>query len=140
RRGGCRVMKASVIIATYNRATLLDECLAQLAAQQFVSGDEVLVVDNGSTDRTAAVVAAHERRFPVPLRALEERRPGKSRALAAAISVAAGEILAFTDDDVKVESGWLHAIRRAMDNPAIALAGGPITPQWEGPPPRWLRL
>ena len=133
-------MTVSIIIATRDRAALLDECLTHLSRQTFARGDEVIVVDNGSTDRTADVVAAHESRYPVPLRALEEPTPGKSHALARAIAVATGDVLAFTDDDVNVDAEWIASIKAAMTNDAIALVGGPVAPRWERPAPSWLRF
>ena len=54
----------AVLIATYNRASMLDECLRHLAAQPFEAGDQVIVVDNGSTDDTAAVIDRHASCFP----------------------------------------------------------------------------
>src|SRR5438128_546444 len=108
-RGCCAVasdMRISVIVATYNRATLLDDCLTHLARQRFEPGDEVVVVDNGSTDRTATVIRAHQQTLPVPLQWLAEPRPGKSHALGRAIAVATGDVLAFTDDDVNVDATW----------------------------------
>ncbi len=129
----------SVIIATYNRAPLLDDCLGHLSRMQFERGDEVIVVDNGSTDSTSGVIGRHAQSFPVPLRQLSEPRPGKSHALEAALAVANGDIWAFTDDDVNVSSGWLAAIRAAFTNREIALVGGPVAPRWEGAAPRWLQ-
>ena len=133
-------MTTSVIIATYNRARLLDECLAHLARQQFEPGDEIIVVNNGSSDDTADVIAWHRQKSPVRLVALDEECPGKSRALTRALAVAAGDILAFTDDDINVESRWLEGIRSAMADDTVALVGGRVAPQWEQSPPRWLRL
>jgi GT2 family glycosyltransferase len=132
-------MTLSVIIATRDRHQLLNECLAHLARQPFAPGDEVIVVDNGSNDDTPAVIARHARQYQVPLRHLDERRPGKSFALAAAVAVARGDVLAFTDDDVNVESSWLDAIRAAMTDPTVALIGGPVAPRWERRAPSWLR-
>jgi GT2 family glycosyltransferase len=131
-------MRVNVIIATFNRAALLDECLDCLGRQRLVDGDEVLVVDNGSTDSTPAVIARHQRSFAVPLRHLEERRPGKSVALARALTLADGDILAFTDDDVNVGQGWLDEVRRAMASGEAALIGGRVEPRWERRRPRWL--
>ena len=72
----------TVIIATYNRAALLNECLDHLRVQPFQPGDEVIVVDNGSTDDTDGIDAAQQTRFPVPVHLLHETVPGKSRAIA----------------------------------------------------------
>jgi GT2 family glycosyltransferase len=134
----------SVIVATYNRARLLEECLDHLGRQRFAPGDEVIIVDNGSTDTTGAVVAGRQVAFPAPLRSLTEARPGKSHAVAAALVVAAGDVLAFTDDDVNVDAGWLDAIRSAMDEGPqggrVDLVGGPVRPRWERRAPFWLNL
>src|SRR5205823_268893 len=77
--------------------------------------------------------------FAVPLRHLVEPSPGKSRAIATALEIAQGEVIAFTDDDVDVDPSWIDTIRAVMSDPGIALAGGPVTPRWETPPPSWLR-
>ncbi|MGE0448699.1 MAG: glycosyltransferase family 2 protein [Vicinamibacterales bacterium] len=131
---------ASIVIATYNRASFLDACLTCLAAQAFEAGDEVLVADNGSTDRTAEVAARHAATFPVPLVRIHEGRPGKSHALASALASASGDIAVFTDDDVEVDTGWLDALRSALSDPGVDMAGGPVEPHWERTPPFWLRL
>jgi GT2 family glycosyltransferase len=129
----------SVIIATYTRAALLDECLQHLSRQPFTTADEVIVVDNGSTDDTPAVLSRHQRRFPVPLHPLHEPRAGKSHALARALNVAQGRILAFIDDDVNVGLGWLDAVRSAMSDPGVALLAGRVLPRWENTVPLWMR-
>ena len=132
-------MSISVVIATYNRAALLAECLQHLSRQHFTPDDEVIVVDNGSTDGTPRVIADSQDLFSVPLRHLSESRPGKSNAVATALDAASGDVLAFTDDDVDVDAGWIDTIRSIMSDPGIALAGGPVTPRWETKPPGWLR-
>jgi GT2 family glycosyltransferase len=132
-------MTVSVIIATFNRAGLLVRCLEHLARQHFEHGDEVIVVDNGSTDDTFAAIEAARRRIPAVLRHLYEPTPGKSIAVDRALQVATGDILAFTDDDVEVDEGWLSAIRTVMNDADIALMGGPVAPRWESKPPLWLQ-
>lgn len=130
----------SVIIATYNRAALLSECLDHLARQPFGPRDEIIVVDNGSTDGTGEVIRAHQG-GAVRVVGLTEPRAGKSYAVAAGLTVARGDILAFTDDDVNVGARWLDAVRSAMDSDeAVALIGGPVEPRWEIEAPFWLRL
>jgi GT2 family glycosyltransferase len=130
----------SVVIATYNRAALLSECLDHLARQPFNAGDEIIVVDNGSTDGTPGVIRSHQA-GPVKIVGLTETRAGKSHAVAAALAVARGDILAFTDDDVNVDVGWLYAIRSALDgDTAVALVGGPVEPRWEAAAPFWLHF
>ena len=129
----------SVIIATYTRAALLDECLQYLGAQRFGEGDEVVVVDNGSIDDTVAVVKRHQAAFAVPLHLLYETQPGKSHALARALAVATGGVFAFLDDDINVASGWLDAVRTTMSDRSIALMGGRVAPRWEATVADWMR-
>jgi glucosyl-dolichyl phosphate glucuronosyltransferase len=129
----------TVIIATYNRAGLLNECLDHLRVQPFQPGDEVIVVDNGSTDDTDGIVARQQTRFPVPVHLLHEAVPGKSRAIARAVAFANGDVLAFTDDDVNVGPDWLEVIRGAMSDPGVALVGGPVMPRWQPGVPGWIR-
>jgi GT2 family glycosyltransferase len=133
-------MSISVVIATYNRGTLLGECLRHLADQPFEADDEVVVVDNGSTDDTSRVIEASRQRFNVRLRHMTESRPGKSHAVAAAVAAASGDVLAFTDDDVTVDPSWIASIRHIMRDSNAALVGGPVFPRWEASPPRWLRF
>lgn len=132
-------MSITVLLATYNRCELLADCLAQLAGQAFEADDEVIVVDNGSSDRTAAVVAAAACAFPVPLRYLVARTPGKSHALSAGVAAAHGDILALTDDDVLVGDDWVETVRALWREADLGLAGGRVTPRWSRPAPRWLR-
>jgi len=76
----------------------------------------------------------------VPLRYLFEPRQGRSTALNAGIAASSAAIIAMTDDDVRVEPGWLDAACDAIEDSAVAYAGGPVTPIWESPPPPWLDL
>jgi glucosyl-dolichyl phosphate glucuronosyltransferase len=136
-------LDATVLIATYNRAVVLDRTLESIAALAVAPGRrwEAIVVDNNSSDGTRAVVERHATTFPVRLRYLFEARQGRSNALNAGIAIAAGRVIAMTDDDVRVEPGWLDAACDALARQGdIAYAGGPVRPMWEAPPPKWLDL
>lgn len=139
-----RTLDASVLIATFNRSRLLDETLTFLARMPVAAGRtwEVLVIDNNSSDDTKAVVQRHLSRFPVPLRYIFEGRQGRSSALNTGIAQARGRVLAFTDDDVRVEAAWLDAACDTLldAGAGVHYAGGPVRPIWEVPPPRWLDL
>ena len=80
--------------------------------------------------------------FPVPLRYLFESRQGRSSALNAGIAQSAGTVIAFTDDDVLLDPGWLDAACDELSgsDPSIGYVGGPVRPIWEAPPPTWLEL
>lgn len=139
-----RQIDASVLIATYNRAALLDETLTSLGRMPVSPRRswEVLVIDNNSSDNTRATVERHQQTFPVTLRYLFEARQGRSSALNTGITQAAGRVLVFTDDDVRVQDGWLDAACEPLlaGTPGVDYTGGPVRPIWEVPPPRWLDL
>jgi glycosyltransferase involved in cell wall biosynthesis len=132
-------MMISVVIATRDRARLLESTLASLCGQESPGcAVEILVVDNASTDATPDVVANAARVSPVPVIYLREARPGKSHALNTAVARARGDLLVFTDDDVLPSPGWLAAYARSFDETAADYAAGRILPLWEAPAPRWL--
>jgi glycosyltransferase involved in cell wall biosynthesis len=133
-------LRISVVIATYNRASLLHAALERLRHQQYDTGDEVIVVDNGSNDATPRVIARASDGFPVPLVQLSEPAPGKTPALNKGIAAAHGDILALTDDDVLVGEDWISTIRDLFKDSSLALVGGRVDPLWQRPAPRWLRV
>ncbi len=133
-------MTISVVIATHNRATLLNTALERLRGQEFQPGDEVVVVDNASTDRTADVITRAAEVFPVRLRGVYEKTPGKTSALNRGLAAAGGDILALTDDDVRVGDDWIATIRSLFSDPTAALVGGRVDPDWECEAPSWLRV
>ena len=131
-------MKFSVIIATYNRAEELPRTLDSLKALKVSDPWEVIVVDNNSSDNTREIVEGYVQSFPVPLRYLMEREQGRSAALNTGIKAAQGEILAVTDDDVRVEPDWLVNAERDLRELNCDYLGGKALPIWRGTLPNWL--
>src|SRR5689334_13607723 len=125
-------MDITVILCTYNRCNNLAKALASVAVQKMSPGVqwEVLVVDNNSRDQTPAVVRKFAEEHPGRFRYLFEPRPGKSFALNSGIEQAAGDILAFLDDDVVVESSWLENLSVNIRSGEWVGAGGRIIPSW----------
>lgn len=128
----------TIAVCTRNRAQLLEGCLRSLARDRSSVERELVVVDNGSTDATRAVVEAAERTTPFPVRYVSEPRPGQSHARNAAVERASGSLIAFTDDDVVVEDGWGDAIAAPFADPAVGAVAGRILPLWPSEPPSWL--
>src|SRR4051794_16215126 len=122
----------SVVIPTRGRAEYLEVALASLMRQDLAEPYEVIVVDDGATDRTTEVVAAagvrslrHQSR-----RTLNAARNSGARA-------AAADLIAFTDDDVEAPVGWLRElVEGAARHPEAEAFGGPIRARLEGPAPR----
>ncbi len=132
-------MKVSVIICTWNRANLLERTLAEMRKLRLPDGVEweLLVVDNNSTDSTAAVIVKHAQHLPI--RPIFEARQGKSHACNTAVAAVRGELLLWTDDDVIVDTEWLGAYASASERwPRAVCFGGPVTPWYECSPPAWI--
>jgi glycosyltransferase involved in cell wall biosynthesis len=103
----------SVVIATKDRARYVERALAALQGQEGAPPFEIIVVDNGSTDDTARLVERCAISAPSPIRLLYEPEPNRAKARNRALQAAAGEIVAFCDDDVALPSGWIAAHARA---------------------------
>jgi glycosyltransferase involved in cell wall biosynthesis/GT2 family glycosyltransferase/predicted SAM-dependent methyltransferase len=112
-------MKFSVVINTCDRADGLRRTLSALRYQTHPSF-EVVVVNGPSEDHTDAVLAE----FAADVRVVQcpERHLSKSRNLG--IEAAAGEVIAFIDDDAIPEPRWLEQLDAAYDSPEVAGAGG----------------
>ena len=132
------MVSCSIILPSRNGADTLPLVLAALAAlERPVGGLEILLVDNASTDETAALMqqfaAGH------PARVLAEPRPGKSFALNTAIEAASGDLLLFLDDDAVPVPSWATAYVDAAERQHHAGAfAGAVSPHWIAPPPGWL--
>jgi len=134
-------MNVSVILCTYNRVTLLGRVMEQLAAQK-TSPEltwEVLIVDNHSSDATAALAKEYVQRFPGRFRYAYVAQQGKAHALNAALDMVGSEILAFTDDDVDIDPMWLQELIRPFADPMCMGTGGRIVPVFNQGQPPWLR-
>jgi len=135
-------MDISVVLCTYNRCKILPQALESVLGSTLPSSIdwELLVVDNNSTDQTRQVVEEYCRRFPDRIRYVFEMQQGLSRARNRGIREARGTIIAFMDDDVTVEPGWLQTLTSSLRDGHWAGAGGSVVPQWTSSPPAWLPL
>jgi glycosyltransferase involved in cell wall biosynthesis len=133
------MIRVSVSVPTLNRAEFLAGCLDSLAGQDFPSSAfEVLVVDNGSTDGTAALSGQALRDSGIAnLRILLEPEPGLLSGRHRGAIEAKGGLLVFVDDDIEAAPGWLSALVRAFDDPRVHLAGGPSVGRFAVTPPPW---
>ena len=129
----------SVVICTFNRCVDLCVALDAVLTQRHAPPHEVIIVDNGSTDGTRAII--HSRMCLHPhLRYVFEGARGLPNARNAGILASRGPIIAFTDDDIVVTPCWVAAIRQAFERfPDADCIGGRVLPRWppSGKPP-WL--
>ena len=121
----------SVVIPTRNRADYLAVALASLVRQELDRPYEVLVVDDGSTDRTGEVVR------DAGVRCVRADPPrGLNAARNTGVRMSAAPLIAFLDDDVEVFPGWLRAlVDGAQRHPEADAFGGPIRARLEGRTP-----
>jgi GT2 family glycosyltransferase len=140
-----------VLICTHDRAELLRRVLDSLNACERPAGTAiaVFVVANACADHTATLLRDYVRRADteagarghaalLPLRWIEDPVPGKSHALNLALPLAAAPLVAFVDDDHRVERGYLAAVvRGAGAEPDAELFCGRILPDWDGTEPNW---
>jgi len=131
----------SIVIPCHNGAARLPVTLEHLAAQKVSEGTrwEVILVDNASTDDTAAVAA---RCWPVnhrvSLRVAHEPRLGSRYARERGLAEAQFEIVSFVDDDNWVCEDWVQVLTEVIHaHPEVGLCGGVSEDVYEVPPPPW---
>ncbi len=116
----------SVVIATKDRVDFLECAIESLIAQTDAPPFDVIVVDNGSSDGTAALIEAyHQRELPFLLTRLFVPEPNRAKARNAGITIARGEVVVFVDDDVWLPERFLaeHATIHAREEGAACVAG-----------------
>jgi glycosyltransferase involved in cell wall biosynthesis len=130
----------SVLICTSNRASELNDTLTSI--NQSLRAEEMpfelIVIDNASTDETGEVIRRHQESVP-HLKTVREGIRGLSYARHAGLRAAKGEVILFTDDDVRVPEGWLSGMSRPIvAGTADAVCGGvriypPLVKPWMTP-------
>jgi glycosyltransferase involved in cell wall biosynthesis len=128
----------AAIICTHNRDNYLGAAIDSLLAQEY-DDFEVLVVDNGSTDRTKEVTQS---RLPHPrLKYVYEPILGLSVARNTGARETTAPLLAYLDDDAEASPQWLKVLVEAYNShEKLAIAGGKVTLIWPGniAPPPWI--
>ncbi len=130
--------RLTVLFSTRSRGSTLAPVLDSFTALEPPPGGwKLVIVDNGSTDNTAALLQSYLGRLPLTI--LREPRPGKNRALNAALPQLEGGLVVLTDDDVLPRPDWLVQLcRAAAEHPDASLFGGCVLPHWSRPRPAWL--
>lgn len=129
--------KISVLVATRNRFLSLSCLLNGLSSQINAPPFEVIISDNGSSDDLSSVIERARNRLRINY--LRRESPGKSRALNAALRLAKGDLIVFTDDDVLPQSDWLAQLNAAANrHPDGNIFGGLIEVNLEKVP-LWIK-
>ena len=111
--------RVSVVVCAYNAADTLDECLASLMEVRYPDY-EVILVNDGSRDATGAI----GRRYP-KVRVIDIPNGGLSAARNVGMHAADGEIVAYTDADVRVDPDWLTYLVQPFVTGDFIGSGGP---------------
>jgi glycosyltransferase involved in cell wall biosynthesis len=121
--------QVTLVVIAYNEERRIGRCLAALAAQDHPGPYEILVVDDGSTDRTSQVAAAADARVRV-LRLPTNQ--GRGAARRHGVAAATGTVIGFVDADIEVGTDWL---RRCLEHlPGHAAVGGIAVPDGDVAP------
>lgn len=112
-------MKISVVIPAYNEEKWLPKCLESLASQE-IKPDEIIVVDNNSTDKTAQIASKFKARL------VKESKQGLIYARNRGFDSANCEIIARTDADSVLPTNWIKQIKSDFENSEIIGVSGPI--------------
>jgi GT2 family glycosyltransferase len=112
-------MSVSIIIPTFNGASRIGNCLDALLKQTAGGDAEILVVNDGSTDRTRDVVAGY-----VGVRLINQVNAGPAAARNHGAHEAKGSIILFTDDDCVPTANWLSAMLNPFNDPEVIAVKG----------------
>ena len=115
--------RISVIVPAYNAADTLAECLTSLR-EQTLAGIEVVIVDDGSTDDTAAIARAEAERAPELVRIVSQPNAGRAAARNAGVRAARGEFLGFVDADDLAEPRMFELLLACADRTGADLVVG----------------
>jgi O-antigen biosynthesis protein len=110
--------RVSVVVCSYNGEQTIGQCLDALSRLDYPDY-EVIVVDDGSTDRTAEIANGFD------VRLIRTENHGLSAARNTGVEAATGEIVAFTDDDACPDPDWLRYLAHAFVRTEHAGIGGP---------------
>ena len=116
----------SLVLCTRNRAERLRSCLGYIAQQEPHCAWELVVVDNGSTDRTGEILKEFAANVRFPTKILYQAPSGKSRALNQAFQVTDAEIIASIDDDCYIAPDYIDRVWETFADPQNGFAGGRV--------------
>jgi glycosyltransferase involved in cell wall biosynthesis len=116
----------SVIVCAYNADSTMEGCLASFQHVEYPNF-EVIVVDDGSTDKTGEISDKYAAKFPF-IHVIHQPNLGLSAARNVGMHAAKGEIIAYTDSDCYVDPHWLTYMAWAFRDKRFAAIGGPNLP------------
>ena len=114
--------KLSVIVPVYNEQNTIDEILCRITAAAVPGwSKEIIVVDDGSTDRTKAILKSWEKKVRV---IYKERNEGKGSALSMGFKKATGDVILIQDADLEYSPKDYPVLLAPFDNPRVDVVYG----------------
>jgi len=120
--------RVSVVVCAYNAADTLEDNLRSLERLTYPDY-EIIVVNDGSRDRTAEIARRHPR-----VRVIDTPNQGLSAARNVGLAEATGEIVAYTDADTRVDPDWLTFLVQPFLTSDVVGSGGPNVVPADDPP------
>jgi glucosyl-dolichyl phosphate glucuronosyltransferase len=129
------VLRSSVVICAYTEGRLqhIHAAVDSVRAQRRPAAEVILVVDNNPALYKRLITE-----LPDVTVVENAEAPGLSGARNTGARRAAGDVIAFLDDDATAEPGWLEALEAAYSNPDVIGVGGLILPRWQTARPAWM--
>ncbi|MDX6286224.1 MAG: succinoglycan biosynthesis protein ExoM [Frankiales bacterium] len=128
--------QVSVVVPTYRRPSLA-RTLGGLARQHLDVPFEVVIVDNDAAGSARPVVDEHASAIAGEVRHIVESQAGSAYARNRGIAAARAPVIAFLDDDVEPQPGWLSAITAPIRSRAAEATGGRVVLDPTVPRPNW---
>lgn len=121
-----KLPSVSIVIPAYNEEKVIQKCL-ESCIDQIDHPDEIIVVNNNSTDDTAKIVRRLQRRFPqANIRLLTENKQGIIPARNKGLASAKSEVIGRIDADSIIQEDWVYNVRRLFKKKSVAAATGPV--------------
>lgn len=115
-----KALTLSIVIPVYNEEDHLKECLDAIVAQ-IDSPDEVIVVNNNSTDRTVAIASSYS--F---VKLLHAKKQGVLAARTLGFNRASGDIIGRIDADTILPPNWVKSVKKSLNNTSAVAVTGPV--------------
>lgn len=116
----------SIVIPVYNEEKVIEKCLLS-CINQHDPADEIVIINNNSTDGTAKIVRRLQRAYPAAgIRLITEKEQGIIPARNRGFAVAKSQILGRIDADSMIEAEWCTTVRQAFIDESVAAATGPV--------------
>jgi GT2 family glycosyltransferase len=120
--------RVSIVVCAYNASDTIEDCLSSLERLNYPDF-EIIVVNDGSRDRTGDIARQHP-----AVHLVEVPNGGLSAARNIGLSHASGEIVAYTDADTRVDADWLTFLVQPFLNSDVVASGGPNVVPADDPP------